>query len=276
MALRINTNLSSLVAQRGLSQHTDSLLTNFRKLSTGLRIATAADDAGRLATSERLRYQIRSLDAASRNANDAVSVLQIAEGALNETSSILTRMRELAITASNGTTSSQEKNTLNEELQALVSEVNRIAQATQFNGTALLDGSSSVVTFQIGYGTTTGVDTLSVSLSLALSTSLALNSVDIGSSGSISNAILAVDAAINTVSSLRGRLAAVQNRLNSTLTNISVASEQLSGANSRIRDVDVADETSSLTRNSVLQQAAVSILSQANVQPQAALSLRRG
>ena len=276
MALRINTNLSSLVAQRGLSMHTESLLTNFRKLSTGLRIATAADDAGRLATSERLRSQIRSLDAASRNANDAVSVLQIAEGALNETSSILTRMRELAITASNGTTSSQEKNTLNEELQALVSEVNRIAQATQFNGTALLDGSSSVVTFQIGYGTTTGVDTLSVSLSPALSTSLALNSVDIGSSGSISNAILAVDAAINTVSSLRGRLAAVQNRLNSTLTNISVASEQLSGANSRIRDVDVADETSSLTRNSVLQQAAVSILSQANVQPQAALSLLRG
>ena len=276
MALRINTNLSSLVAQRGLSQHTDSLLTNFRKLSTGLRIATAADDAGRLATSERLRSQIRSLDAAGRNTNDAVSVLQIAEGALNETSSILTRMRELAITASNGTTSSQEKNTLNEELQALVSEVNRIAQATQFNGTALLDGSSSVVTFQIGFGTTTGVDTLSVSLSPALSTSLALNSVDIGSSGSISNAILAVDAAINTVSALRGRLAAVQNRLNSTLTNISVASEQLSGANSRIRDVDVADETSSLTRNSVLQQAAVSILSQANVQPQAALSLLRG
>ena len=276
MALRINTNLSSLVAQRGLSMHTESLLTNFRKLSTGLRIATAADDAGRLATSERLRSQIRSLDAAGRNTNDAVSVLQIAEGALNETSSILTRMRELAITASNGTTSSSEKNTLNEELQALVSEVNRIAQATQFNGTALLDGSSSVVTFQIGYGTTTGVDTLSVSLSPALSTSLALNSVDIGSSGSISNAILAVDAAINTVSSLRGRLAAVQNRLNSTLTNISVASEQLSGANSRIRDVDVADETSSLTRNSVLQQAAVSILSQANVQPQAALSLLRG
>ena len=276
MALRINTNLASLVAQRGLSTHTDSLLTNFRKLSTGLRIATAADDAGRLATSERLRSQIRSLDAAGRNANDAVSVLQIAEGALNETSSILTRMRELAITASNGTTSSQEKNTLNEELQALVSEVNRIAQATQFNGTALLDGSSSVVTFQIGYGTTTGVDTLSVSLSPALSTSLALNSVDIGSTGSISNAIIAVDAAINTVSALRGRLAAVQNRLNSTLTNISVASEQLSGANSRIRDVDVADETSSLTRNSVLQQAAVSILSQANVQPQAALSLLRG
>jgi len=276
MALRINTNLASLVAQRGLSTHTDSLLTNFRKLSTGLRIATAADDAGRLATSERLRSQIRSLDAAGRNANDAISVLQIAEGALNETSSILTRMRELAITASNGTTSSQEKNTLNEELQALVTEVNRIALATQFNGTALLDGSSSVVTFQIGYGTTSGVDTLSVSLSPALSTSLALNSVDIGSTGSISNAIIAVDAAINTVSALRGRLAAVQNRLNSTLTNISVASEQLSGANSRIRDVDVADETSSLTRNSVLQQAAVSILSQANVQPQAALSLLRG
>src|SRR5262249_18103485 len=179
MALRINTNLASLVAQRGLSQHTDALLSNFRKLSTGLRIATAADDAGRLATSERLRSQIRSLDAAGRNANDAVSVLQIAEGALNETSSILTRMRELAVTAANGTTSSQEKDTLNEELQALVSEVNRIAQATQFNGTTLLDGASSLVTFQIGYGTTAGVDTLSVSLSPALSTSLALNSVDI-------------------------------------------------------------------------------------------------
>jgi flagellin len=275
MALRINTNLASITAQRGLATHTESLLTNFRKLSTGLRIATAADDAGRLATSERLRSQIRSLDAAGRNANDAVSVLQIGEGALNETSSILTRMRELAITAANGTTSSQEKNTLNEELQALVSEVNRIAQATQFNGVSLLDGSSSSLTFQIGFGTTTGVDTLSVSLSPALSTSLALNSIDIGSTGSISNAIIAVDAAINTVSGLRGRLAAVQNRLNSTLTNISVASEQLAGANSRIRDVDVADETSLLTRNSVLQQAAVSILAQANVQPQSALSLLR-
>jgi len=275
MALRINTNLASITAQRGLSQHTDALLVNFRKLSTGLRIATAADDAGRLATSERLRAQIRSLDAAGRNANDAVSVLQIGEGALNETSSILTRMRELAVSSSNGTTSAQEKGTLNEEFQALASEINRIALATSFNGTALLDGSSSSITFQVGYGTTSGVDTLSVSRSPALSTSLALNSVDIGSTGSISNAIISVDAAINTVSALRGRLAAVQNRLNSTLTNISVASEQLSGANSRIRDVDVADETSLLTRNTVLQQAAVSILSQANVQPQAALSLLR-
>jgi len=276
MALRINTNLASITAQRGLSQHTDALLVNFRKLSTGLRIATAADDAGRLATSERLRAQIRSLDAAGRNANDAVSVLQIGEGALNETSSILTRMRELAVSSSNGTTSAQEKGTLNEEFQALSAEINRIALATSFNGTALLDGSSSSITFQVGYGTTSGVDTLSVSLSPALSTTLALNSLDISSSGNISSAITTLDAAINTVSSLRGRLAAVQNRLNSTLTNISVASEQLSGANSRIRDVDVADETSSLTRNSVLQQAAVSILSQANVQPQAALSLLRG
>ena len=275
MALRINTNLASITAQRGLSQHTDALLVNFRKLSTGLRIATAADDAGRLATSERLRAQIRSLDAAGRNANDAVSVLQIGEGALNETSSILTRMRELAVSSSNGTTSAQEKSTLNEEFQALASEINRIALATSFNGTALLDGSASSITFQIGYGTTSGVDTLSVSLSPALSTTLALNSLDISSSGNISNAITTLDSAINTVSSLRGRLAAVQNRLNSTLTNISVASEQLAGANSRIRDVDVADETSLLTRNTVLQQAAVSILSQANVQPQSALSLLR-
>ena len=275
MAVRINTNISSLVAQRGLNVHTENLLKNFRKLSTGLRIAQAADDAGRLATSERLRSQIRSLDSAGLNANDAISVLQIAEGALNETSGILTRMRELAITSANGSTSNQEKNTLNEELQALITELNRIALATTFNGAALLDGSASSITFQIGFGTTTGVDTIQLSLSPSLSTSLAINSIDIGSSGSISNAILSVDSAINTVSALRGRLAAVQNRLNSTLTNISVAREQLSAAESRIRDVDVAEETSSLTRNTVLQQAAVSILSQANVQPQSALSLLR-
>jgi len=275
MGIRINTNISSLVAQRGLSVHTENLLKNFRKLSTGLRIAQAADDAGRLATSERLRSQIRSLDSAGLNANDAISVLQIAEGALNETSGILTRMRELAITSANGSTSMQEKNTLNEELQALITELNRIALATTFNGAALLDGSASSITFQIGFGTTSGVDTIQLSLSPSLSTSLAINSIDIGSSGSISNAIISVDAAINTVSALRGRLAAVQNRLNSTLTNISVAREQLSAAESRIRDVDVAEETSSLTRNTVLQQAAVSILSQANVQPQTALQLLR-
>ena len=275
MALRINTNMSSLVAQRGLAVHTENLLGNFRKLSTGLRIATAADDAGRLATSERLRSQIRSLDAAGRNANDAISVLSIAEGALNEGSSILTRMRELAITASNGTVSNTEKETLDEEFQALAAEINRIGLATQFNGTSLLNGANSALTFQIGYGTTSGVDTLSVTLSPALSTSLAINSLDIGSGGAQSSAIVAVDAAINTVASLRGRLAAVQNRLGSTLNNISVATEQLSAAESRIRDVDVAEETSSLTRNTVLQQAAVSILSQANLQPQSALTLLR-
>jgi len=273
MGLRVNTNVTSINAQRNLSSVTNRLGNNFRRLSTGLRISTAADDAAGLAISERLRSQVRSLEQAKRNANDGISFVQTAEGALNEVSSILVRLRELAIQSSNGSVSNQDKETLDEEFQSLVNEVNRIGRSTEFNGIKLLDGSSSSVSFQVGFGTTSGIDTLSVSLAAALSTSLALESLDIGSGGATTTALTNIDAAINTVSSLRGSLGAVQNRLGSTINNLAIQTENLSAAESRIRDVDVAYETAQLTRNNILQQASISVLAQANAQPQSALSL---
>jgi len=275
MGLRVNTNVASINAQRNLGTVTDRLSTNYRRLSTGLRISTASDDAAGLAISERLRSQVRSLDQAKRNANDGISMVQTAEGALNEVSSILVRLRELAIQSSNGSVSGQDKDTLNEEFASLVDEVNRIGASTEFNGIKLLDGSSSSVSFQVGFGTTAGIDTLSVSLSPALSTSLSIDSLDIGSTGVTTTAIEALDGAINQISSLRGSLGAIQNRLGSTINNLAVTTENLSAAESRIRDVDVAYETAQLTRNNILQQASISVLSQANSQPQSALSLLR-
>jgi flagellin len=273
MGLRVNTNVTSINAQRNLSTVTDRLSGNFRRLSTGLRISTAADDAAGLAISERLRSQVRSLDQAKRNANDGISMVQTAEGALNEVSSILTRLRELAIQSSNGSVSNQDKETLDQEFQSLVSEVNRIGASTEFSGIKLLDGSTSSVSFQVGFGTTAGTDTISVSLSAALSTSLSLNSLDIGSGGATTTAITNIDTAINTVSGLRGTLGAVQNRLGSTINNLSITVENLSAAESRIRDVDVAYETAQLTRNQILQQASIAVLGQANSLPQSALRL---
>ena len=273
MGLRVNTNVASINAQRNLATVTERLAGSFRRLSTGLRISTAADDAAGLAISERLRSQIRSLDQAKRNANDGISLVQTAEGALNEVSSILTRLRELSIQSANGSVSGADQDTLNEEFTSLINEVNRIGRSTEFNGVSLLDGSSSTVNFQVGFGTTAGIDTLAVSLSPTLSTTLSLDALDIGSTGDTTVAITNIDAAINTVSSLRGRLGAAQNRLGSTIRNLAVQVENLSAAESQIRDADIAYETAQLTRNSILQQASISILAQTNLQPQAALSL---
>ena len=273
MGLRVNTNVTSINAQRNLSSVTTRLSDNFRRLSTGLRISTAADDAAGLAISERLRSQVRSLDQAKRNANDGISMVQTAEGALNEVSSILTRLRELSIQANNGTVSDTDKDTLNEEFASLVNEIDRIGNSTEFNNIKLLDGSASTVSFQVGFGTTANVDTLDVTLQEATASNLGLDSLDIGSTGSQTTAITAIDDAINTVSGLRGSLGAVQNRLGSTINNLAIQTENLSAAESRIRDVDVAYETAQLTRNNILQQASISVLSQANAQPQAALSL---
>jgi flagellin len=273
MGLRVNTNVTSITAQRSLSTVTDRLTGNFRRLSTGLRISSAADDAAGLAISERLRSQVRSLEQARRNASDGISLMQTAEGALNEVSSILIRLRELAIQSSNGSVNGQDKETLDQEFQNLVNEVDRIGRSTEFSGIKLLDGSATSVTFQVGLGTTSGIDQLDVTLSPALSTSLSLNSLDIGSGGATSTAITSIDTAINSVSSLRGTLGAVQNRLAITINNLAISTENLTSAESRIRDVDVAYETAQLTRNNILQQASISVLSQANSQPQSALQL---
>ena len=273
MGLRVNSNIASLNAQRSLSQTTDKLQANFRRLSTGLRISTASDDAAGLAISERFRGQIRSTSQAIRNAQDGISLTQTGEGALNEVSSILIRMRELAIQSSNGTVSGADRSTLNEEFGDLIEEIDRIAKSTTFNGVSLLDGTGSTITFQVGVGTTSGVDTIQLSTSDTLASTLGLSSLDIGSTGQPTIAIATLDLAINSVSRVRGEFGAAQNRLTTTIANLQIQSENLSAAESRIRDVDVAVETAALTRNSILQQAAISILSQANTQPQAALQL---
>lgn len=281
MSLRINNNIASLNAQKNLTNVTERLGKNFKRLSSGLRISTAADDAAGLAISERLRSTIRSLDQASRNANDAISLTQTAEGGLNEVSNILIRLRELAIQANTGTISSSDKDLLQTELSQLVSEIDRISQAVDFNGISLLDGSSTQVEFAIGDGSTANIDTISVSLDSIRTSSLtdgntALSSIDIGSSGDVSSALASIDAAIDTVNTFRARLGATENRLTSAIGNLANQVESLSAAESRIRDVDVARESADLTRNSIIQQSALSVLAQANLQPQAALTLLTG
>lgn len=276
MGLRIQTNIASLNAQRNLGTASQSLQASYRRLSTGLRIATAADDAAGLAISERLRAQIRSVSQAERNANDGISLVQTAEGALNEVNSILIRMRELGIQARNGTLTADDRTTLDQEFQQIISEIARISSATTFSGIKLLDGSSPTLSLQVGSGVTQGVDTIDVSLVSIVPTALGLGSLSITDISNSTLAIQAVDTAINSVVGLRGSLGATQNRLASTINQLQIDRENLSAAESRIRDLDIASETANLTRSSILQQAAISILSQANLQPQAALSLLQG
>jgi flagellin len=269
MGLRVNTNIYSMTAQRNLGNASERIAGNFARLSSGLRIATAADDAAGLGVSERMRSQIRSLGQASRNAQDGISLAQTAEGALNEVSSNLIRMRELAIQAANETLSDEDRDAIDAEFQALDDEINRIAGQTEFNGINLLNASS---TLDIQVGLNTG-ETIAVATQDVTSATLAINALDTQDETNASTALAALDTAIGSVNTARGALGAVQNRLSSAFRSIQNTREGLAAAESRIRDVDVAMETSDLTRNSIVQQAAVSILAQANTQPQLALSL---
>ena len=269
MGLRVNTNIFSMTAQRNLSEVSSRLQGNFARLSSGLRIATAADDAAGLVISERMRAQIRSFGAASRNAQDGISLAQTAEGALNEVSGNLTRMRELAVQASNGTLSTADRATLDVEFQALVSEIDRIATSTQFNGISLLDNTNAI---DIQVGIDSG-DTISITNVDTQQATLGLSGAGVTTSTNAGSALALLDTAITSVNDARGSLGAMQNRLQSAFRSILNTRENLSAAESRIRDVDVAFETADLTRNSIMQQAAVSVLAQANVQPQLALNL---
>ena len=272
MGLRVNTNVLSLTAQRNLAGVTDRLARNFARLSSGKRIVSAADDAAGLGISERMRAQIRSLDQAGRNALDGISLVQTAESALGESTSNLARMRELAIQASNGTLNTGDRTALNSEFTALIAEIDRVSEQTDFNGIDLLDGTTGNVTFQIG---TEQGETITVTLVDMSQSGLGLTgtSFDLTTITNATAALSTIDTAIDSVTAFRGDLGAIQNRLSSTVRSIASNRENLSAAESRIRDVDIAMETADLTRNSILQQAATSILSQANVQPQLALSL---
>ena len=276
MALTVNTNIASLNAQRNLSVTQGQLNKSLQRLSSGLRINSAADDAAGLAISEGMRSQVRSMNQAIRNANDGVSLVQTAEGALNEVSNILVRMRELATQSATGTVSSDQRSYIDSEFTQLKNEIDRIASATDFNGTKILDGTSGTVSFQIGAGNTAN-DIISVTISAGAASSIGVATASVsGNSGAAASAALgAIDTAIKSVSNIRGNLGAVQNRLQSTINNLQVSVENLSAAESRIRDVDVASETAAMTRAQILTQAGTSILSQANQTPQSALSLLR-
>jgi len=273
MALRINQNIPALTAQRGLASAQNKLAGNFRRLSTGLRISTAADDAAGLSLSERLRAQVRSLNQANRNASDGISLVQAAEGALSEVSDILTRLRELAVQSANGTISSADRATLDDEFQELVSEVDRIGRSTEFNGIQLLDGSTSSVSFHVGTGTDPTINSLSATLSAVLATGLGIDVLELSSASAASSAMTAIDTAIETVSRSRGRFGAMQNRLQYTVNNLETQAESMASAESRIRDADVAYETAQLARNKVLQEASLAMLAQANLMPELAMKL---
>jgi len=267
MGLRVNTNIASLTAQRNLGSVSNRLSGNFSRLSSGLRIATAADDAAGLAISEKLRSQIRSFGVNARNAQDGISLVQTAEGALNEVSNQLGRLRELAVQAANGTLSDSDRTTLDAEYQALTTEIERISADTEFNGVALLDNTTAL-NIQVGLdsGDTIAVNAVDVG-------SVQTNLGDITTSANANTQLALIDTEIDTINNARGALGASQNRLQSAFASISNVRENLSAAESRIRDVDIASETADLTRNSILQQAATSVLGQANAQPQLALSL---
>ena len=275
MGLRINTNVASLNAQKNLRGTNVGLEKSLERLSSGFRINRAGDDAAGLAISENLRAQIRGLKQAQRNAQDGVSLVQVAEGGLNEISSIMIRLRELAVQAASDTIGPVERQFLNVEYDQLVSEIDRIADGTEFNGTQLLSGTGSILDFQVGTRNDPAIDRLSFDASKADANSAALgvNLTSVADKASAQNSLSAIDAAIVGVSAMRADFGAIQNRLQSTIQNIGVSVENLSAANSRIRDADIAEETSELTKNNILLQAGTSVLAQANQTSQVALGL---
>ncbi len=275
MGLRINTNTASLNSQRTLWNTKLALDKSLERLSSGYRINRAGDDAAGLAISENLRAQIRGLKQSSRNANDGISLVQVAEGAMNEVSSILIRLRELSVQAASDTIGPIERQFMNVEYDQLVSEVDRISSATEFNGTQLLAGTGSIMDFQVGIRNNPEIDRISFDSSKADANSAALgiNLTSVADKASAQNALSAIDSAIMSVSAMRADFGALQNRLQSTVSNIQNTVENMSAANSRIRDVDVAEETSEMTRSNILLQAGTSVLAQANQSANVALGL---
>ena len=274
MPLYINTNTASEQAQKNLGANQSKLATSFARLSSGLRINSAKDDAAGLAISESLKSQIRSFNVAERNASDGISMAQTAEGALGEVHDILGRMRELAVQASNGSLTSTDRGFLQTEFGSLQSEITRIQGSAKFNGRQLVGSTASSVTLQVGLNNTAS-DQISVTLGGLSLSSISGSTASLsgtGASGALT-ALSTIDAAISNVSTSRASFGAAMNRLEVSQSSIQTMRLNLSAANSRIRDVDVATETASLSRNQVLTQAGVSVLAQANQLPQLAFGL---
>ncbi len=277
MSLFVNTNVSSLNAQRQLFDVNDRLNTSFERLSSGFRINSASDDAAGLQISDRLTSQVQGLNQAVRNANDAISLSQTAEGALSEVTTSLQRIRTLAVQSQNGINSSADRLALQKEVSALRTEISRIATDTQFGNVNILDGNFSAK-FLVGAnaGQTISVNLSSTnlgSISGFSATGLGITTNSVATASGASALLSDVDAAISGIGAVRADLGALQNRFQSTIRNLSSISENLSSARSQIRDTDFAAETAELTRNQIIQQASVSVLSQANQRPQTALSL---
>ncbi|MDI3477382.1 MAG: flagellin [Thermoanaerobacterium sp.] len=289
----INTNLSAINAWRALETNNTNTQKALQKLSSGYRINSAADDAAGLAISEKMKAQIAGLDQAQRNAQDGISLLQTAEGALNETTSILQRMRELVVQATNDTNTTEDRQNIQKEIEQLKKEISRIASTTQFNTKNLLDGTlkTATLTFQIGANSDQvlklNIGTMTASALKASAAAMSIASINVATmtvstgvtasatASYISAQIDVIDKAINQVSAQRADLGALQNRLEHTINNLGTASENLTAANSRIRDVDMAQEMMEFTKDNILNQAATAMLAQANQQPQTVLQLLR-
>jgi flagellin len=272
MPFSIRTNLGSLNAQRNLFNSTTMQADSYAKLSSGYRITKAGDDAAGLGISSNLESQIRSYNQANRNAQDAQSLIQTAEGSLNQTTELLTRMRELAVQSSSAGVGNTERAYIQTENTALITEIDRIANSTEYNGTALLN-SATALTFQVGIRNVAANDQISVNTVDATSATLGVATLDFSTQAGSQTALTTLDSAINSVSSSRAGFGAAGNRLASTIQTIQTQSESLTAADSRIRDVDVAEETSKMARTQVMVQACVSVLAQANQAPQVALKL---
>ncbi len=275
MGFRINTNVSSIAAQRALNTTNRMSQNTLAKMSSGTRITRAADDAAGLAISEKLKAQIRSMQQADRNANDGISMVQTAEGGLDEISNMLTRLRELSIQSASDTVGDTERAFSNQEYQQLKLEIERIAQVTEFNGTKLLAGEGDMLDFQIGVNNDAFQDRISYDTQMtnAKLSSLGIDMIDVSSKEGAQTALSTIDDAIEKVSGQRAALGAIQNRLTSTSNNLQISTENLSQANSRIRDVDYAQAAADNAKNNILGQAGTSVLSQANAQGQNALKL---
>ena len=275
MGLRINTNVTSLAAQRTLGANNAEEASTLGKLSSGSRIVKAADDAAGLAISEKLKAQVRGINQAERNANDGISLIQTAEGGLNESSNILIRLRELAVQSSSDTVGDSERKFTDVEYQNLKQEMERISQVTEFNGKKLLNGSGDKFDFQIGINNDDFEDRIKYDAAKQNSslTALGVDELSVGTKESSQVSLAKIDDAIHNVSGQRAELGAIQNRLSSTINNLQSTSENLSAANSRIRDTDFAAESAKNTKMNILTAAGTSVLAQANSQGQAALKL---
>lgn len=275
MALVVNTNVASLSAQRNLGINQAQLSRSVERLSSGLRITRASDDAAGLGVSETLRAQIRSINQANRNASDGISLTQVADGAAASIGSLLSRLRELATQSSSGTVGTTERSYLDQEFVALRSEIDRISTTTEFNGQALLSGSSNTFSVFIGFKSGTG-NSLSVALNDLDVASVGLTGATVSTAAAAQAVLATIDGAISTVASARANYGSIQSRFEVAIENLTVTAENFTAAESRIRDADIAHETSVFTKNQILTQSGIAILAQANSLPQQALTLLRG